>query len=42
MVSILVLIAIEIFIQSIKWMKVQEIFQGAFKLISRVLSLKGK
>jgi len=23
-------------------MKVQEIFQGAFKLISRVLSLKGK
>jgi hypothetical protein len=34
MVGILVLIATEIFIQSIKWMKVQEIFQGTFKLIS--------
>jgi hypothetical protein len=35
-VSVLVLIATEIFIQSIKWKKVQEIFQGTFKLISIV------
>ena len=34
MVSVLVLIVTEIFIQSTKWMKVQEIFQGTFKLIS--------
>jgi len=34
MVSILVLIATEIFIQSIEWMKIQEIFQGTFKFIS--------
>jgi hypothetical protein len=34
MVSVLVLIVSEIFIQSIKLMKVQEIFQDTFKLIS--------
>jgi hypothetical protein len=34
MVSVLVLIATEIFIHNIKWMEVQEIFQGTFKLIS--------
>jgi hypothetical protein len=34
MVSILSLIATKIFIQSIKWMDIQEIFQSMFKLIS--------
>ena len=34
MVSILSLITTKIFIQSIKWMKIQEIFQSMFKLIS--------
>ena len=32
MVSVLVLIAIKIFMQSIKLMKVQKIFQGTFEL----------
>jgi hypothetical protein len=45
MVSVLVLIATEIFIQSIKGMKVQKIFQGTFELFSimgKVLYLVGR
>ena len=34
MVSVLVLIATKIFFQSIKWIKVQKIFQGTFELFS--------